>query len=285
MNLIVACNQKYVHPLRVMLTSFLESNKGECHSIYFLYSDVEKTTISKIKRFLEQRYNCVFLPTAVKKSDFSEFPVSHHFSIETYYRFLVQDVIPITENRVLWLDVDIIVRKSLKDFYSQDFEDKTLVVCKSINKQSQLLLDKLGCPEGSVYFNAGAILFNLNRLRNTALRDYGLFYERNKERITWLDQDILNAMYAQNTKLADHRIYNMQMFSNMQFSNEELQFIEENTAVVHFIGGVKPWHNGYDNPCIKYWKEYEGKAYSMWEKTVRFVKECRIKIITLVKRR
>lgn len=285
MNLIVACNQNYVHPLRVMLTSFLNSNTFEHHNIYFLYSDVDQESIVRVKHFLERKHLCTFVPIAVHKDDFTDFPVSHHFSIETYYRFLVQDIVPKTESRALWLDVDMIVRKSLKEFYYQNFNNNTLVVCKSINKEPKALLDKLGCPEGSIYFNAGCILFNLEHLRDTTLRDYSLFYEQNKERITWLDQDILNAMYAKKTQFADYRIYNMQMFSDTVFTEAELHFINEHTAIVHYIGGVKPWHSRYSNPCLTYWVEYEKQAYSTKETAISLIRRICVKLSNLVKRK
>ena len=273
MNFLVSANEKYMYPLRVMLTSLLESNLGEHHHIYFLHGAVSPKAIQTLKTHIEKKYDCDFYPKQISEGNFSEFPVSHHFSIETYYRFLVQDVVPASEDRVLWLDVDMIVRKPLNDFYYQDFDGKALIVCRSINKDPQKLLTKLGCPDGTVYFNAGTILFNLEMLRGRSLKEYHEFYMRNKDRITWLDQDILNAMYALKTKICDHRKYNMQMFADTKFSKEDLQFIEQYTAILHYIGGVKPWNDGFANPCKKYWSYYEKKALTLSERIFSLAKK------------
>lgn len=284
MNFLVSANKNYMYPLKVMLTSLLESNPGEHHHIYFLHSGVPLRIILALQSYVEKRYDCDFHVTKICEEDFIIFPVSHHFSIETYYRFLVQDIVPASENRVLWLDVDMIVRKSLHDFYYQDFDGNTLIVCKSINKDPQTLLTKLGCPKGTVYFNAGAILFNLDILRNISIKDYYDFYLNNKERITWLDQDILNAMYALKTKVCDYRIYNMQMFSDTSLTRDELHFIERNTAILHYIGSAKPWHVDYKNPCKHYWLYYEKMALTFKDRVFLLCKKIYKRLRNVVSR-
>lgn len=254
MNLLLAANDKYLPSLKVMLTSFCEENPGEHHSVFFLYSDVDEEQLEAIKTYFENTYDISFLPKIITKADFTIFPISHHFSIESYYRFLAAEVVPHEEDRVLWLDVDIIIKKSLRSFYDQDFEDKLLLVCRSINPNPGILLEKLQCPVGTVYFNAGVILFNLKKIREQyTVQDYYAYFAAHKNGITWLDQDILNGMYALKTKIADERVYNRQMFANTQFSEEELKEIREKTAVIHYIGDKKPWSHDYRNPCREYW--------------------------------
>lgn len=273
MNFLVAANEKYMHPLRVMLTSLLCNNKGENHNIYFLYNNVCKNSVASLKKYIEKNFDCNFNPCLIHEEYFNEFPISHHFSIETYYRFLAQDIVPQSEDRVLWLDADMIVRKPLNEFYYQDFEGKSLVACKSINTDPQALLDRLGCPQGAVYFNAGIILFNLNKLRGITLQDYYKFYEHNKEKIRWLDQDILNAIYALDVKIADYRIYNMQFFSN-PVPIEDQETVESMSAVLHYIGNKKPWDDDYANPYKKYWIENENRILTPRERIRRTVKKC-----------
>ncbi len=283
MNFLVAANEKYMHPLKVMLTSLLNNNKGESHNIYFLYSSVRNDTVVSLKKYVEKNFECNFNPRCIQEEDFKEFPVSHHFSIETYYRFLAQDIVPRSEDRVLWLDADMIVRKPLFEFYYQDFEGKSLVACKSINTNSQALLDRLGCPQGAVYFNAGIILFNLNKLRKVKLKDYYEFYEQNKEKIMWLDQDILNSMYALDVKILDYRIYNMQMFSN-PVSTEDRKIVESMSVVLHYIGNEKPWNDGYANPYKKFWIENENKILTSRERINRIAKKWAKKTLLKVKK-
>lgn len=257
MNLLLSSNNAYLSPMKTMLTSFCETNRGENHQIYFLYGNVDENALASIGCFFEKHYDIKFNSIRIDESAFKQFPVSHHFSIETYYRFLATEILPLEEERVLWLDVDIIVKKSLYEFYYQSFDGKMLATCKSINKHPEVLLDRLGCPDGTVYFNAGVILFNLELIRKTyTVGDFFSYFASHKENITWLDQDILNGMFAQQTKINEYRLYNYQMFSEDSFSKSELAFIYSNTAIIHYVGQKKPWHSGYRNPCIIFWRQY-----------------------------
>ena len=294
MNLLMSANDKYLSPLKVMLTSFCEENRGEHHNVFFLYSDVDESRLSAVKSFFESRYDISFILNKVTKGDFAAFPVSHHFSIEIYYRFLAADIVPSGEDRVLWLDVDTIVRKSLRSFYYQDFDDKMLVVCRSINKNPGILLKKLQCPDGTVYFNSGVILFNLKKIReHYSTADYYKYYEEHKSGITWLDQDILNGMYALKTKIADYRVYNRQMFEEACFSEEELKEIKEKTAILHYIGAKKPWMPDYRNPCKAYWDFYakamkrEEERFWFWQRlrSAAFMKKAKEKATGFLRRR
>lgn len=261
MNILVAANNNYYLPLKVMLTSLLENNDYEQHDIYLMYHEMNEDNVNELKKFIWERYHASVHPIHIRIDLFEGYSISHHFSIETYFRFLVQDIIPKSQKRILWLDSDMVVLKSLKDFYYQDFEDKSLVVCKSINKDPQALLSKLQCPNGAVYFNAGTILFNLEKIREeVSFKTYSDFYLANKDRITWLDQDVLNAVFALKTKIDDYKMYNMQFFDMPNFSKEELKELEKKTVILHFIGSVKPWHREYRNACKKYWYRYAKKV-------------------------
>ncbi len=257
MNLLISANNTYLSPLKIMLTSFCESNQNEHHHIYFLYGDVDEKELLSIGAYFEKHYDVTFTATKINTEDFKQFPISHHFSIETYYRFLVTDILPMEEDRVLWLDIDIIVKKSLYDFYYQDFQGNMIAACKSINKNPQTLLDQLGCPAGTVYFNAGVILFNLKLIRTKyTVDDFFSYYVSHKDRITWLDQDILNGVFALQTRIHDYHLYNYQMFNEECLQKSDLKFIETHTAIIHYIGAKKPWHSEYQNPCKKYWRKY-----------------------------
>src|SRR5699024_580953 len=139
---------------------------------------------------------------------------------------------------------------------NQDFCGKHIVACQSINENSLELIKKLELPEDSLYFNAGVILFNLKSIRvDIEPKSYFKYIEENSEKITWLDQDVLNVIYNQKTKFADKERYNYQVFSNRKFTPQNLQTIQNETAIIHYIGPLKPWHFQYENDLKKeYWK-------------------------------
>lgn len=52
------------------------------------------------------------------------------WSIEAYYRLMLLDILPSNVKRMFYFDVDIIVNKSLEDFYNINFEGNDLAACE-----------------------------------------------------------------------------------------------------------------------------------------------------------
>ena len=269
MNILIAINDGYYIPAKVMLTSLCENNRFEKHNVYLLYSQLKDYNIEDLKTTMAS-YGCIVNPVFVDDKNFEGLPVSHHFSIETYYRFLMQSKVPESLDRILWLDADMIIKGSLKEFYYQRFEDNYVVVCESINKDPSILIKKLCLPEGTTYFNAGIILFNLEMIRREINpRVYFEYARDHADRITWLDQDILNVIFAEKKKIDDYRIYNYQHFTNHIIPPSEKKILDNDTVVLHYIGSVKPWHFKYIGYTYKYYRKYARKYESITE-TLRF---------------
>lgn len=257
MNILIAINRKYLTPARVMLTSLFENNKQENITIYLLHSTLTNIEVDNLKFLVEKKYRAKLNDIMVDKKQFEGFPISHHFTIETYYRFLAQSILPKEVDRILWLDVDMIVKKSLEGLYYQDFGDTNIIVSQSINKNPESLIKKLQLNQDSKYFNAGMLLFNLAQIRkNITPTVYFDYIENNKEKITWLDQDVLNVIYNKSSKFVDYMKYNMQTFSDEEFDKSTIEKINEETVIIHYIGACKPWHYKYNNYCAKFYWEY-----------------------------
>ena len=112
MNILMAINDKYSRPAKVMLTSLCLNNTFEEHHVYLLHSSLSQKVIDDLVESLAA-YNCEVVPVFVDNKLFENLPVSHHFSIETYYRFLMQTMVPENVDRILWLDADMVVKGSL----------------------------------------------------------------------------------------------------------------------------------------------------------------------------
>ncbi|MCD2502364.1 glycosyltransferase family 8 protein [Clostridium sp. NSJ-145] len=256
MNILLAINSKYLLPAKVLITSIFENNDVNIN-IYLLHSSLNEVEIKELRKVVEGKYNGKLIDILINEKDFKDFPLSHHFTIETYYRFLAQSILPEEVDRILWLDADMIVKKSISDFYNQDFEGKYVVVCQSINKNPMEILQRLELDSTSKYFNAGTILFNLKDIRkNIKPSIYFEYIRDNKDKIKWLDQDVLNVIFNTSSKYDDNERYNKQIFSEHKFNAEQLEYIENNTAIIHYIGAIKPWHYKYENKCKNYYWRY-----------------------------
>lgn len=256
MNIFISANDRYILPTKVMLTSFLVNNSEEYHHIYFMYSSVSEENICALGELVGQ-YGADFIPVQVNSDSFGEFRRTERISVETYYRFLVTKILPDSESRALWMDVDLVVNGKLDDFYYQDFNGNHLAGCRDIGDHTEKL-EKLNCPEGSSYINAGVILFNAEKMRQYDLEDYCSYYTTHEKEITWFDQDVINGMFAGKISVWDCDLFNVQV-SNWRFKN---QYDLNQAAIIHYIGESKPWFTTYTNAAARVWDFYYAKTFN-----------------------
>lgn len=110
------------------------------------------------------------------KSDFDDrLPRNTQWSIETYYRLMLMDILPESVDRLMYLDVDLIINGSIEEFYHIDFAGDDVIAADDSNgkrtldtfgsKQIEMFHDMLA--QGFRYFNAGVMLFNVAQIRKT----------------------------------------------------------------------------------------------------------------------
>ena len=285
MNILLAFNSNYYMPALVLLKSLLVNNQW-CREIriYVLYSDLKPGEIQRFSQVAEESgiAKAIFLP--VGTDTFKDAPLHLKWiSRETYYRLLAQEMLPESVERVLYLDVDMIVMGSLEEFYHQDFEGKLLVACNryGLGGTDPKRLEQLTLPRDTIYFNAGTLLYDLAGQRQqidpNILYEYPvLFYQQLK----YGDQDVLNAVFYGLTKFADWRIYNC--FDNNITRQRQEDRVRRSCKIFHYNGRGKPWTERYwGRMAWLFWDyaqllpEYAGQYEALKEKHARFRKQRR----------
>lgn len=243
MNILISVNEKYLDKAETMLLS-LRRNTVEPIAVYLMTHSLSEKSIAGLEKYLGKNQMQLHV-VDVRSTGLEHLPLGNrHFSIEMYYRLLAQFLLP-EEDRVLWLDADIVIRGDLKDFYHQDFEGKLLCACADKSERGPEITgikEKLGLPERSVYFNSGVLLLNLAGLRQeTTLQQILAFADSLSDRLTYPDQDILNSLYAGKVKYLPWQVYNYQVLYDRVIDPETLKSVQ----ILHYVGETKPWDYHY----------------------------------------
>ncbi len=259
MNIAISLNQNYFVYTYVMLTSlFVNHQKAEL-TVYVLHSELTREQIEEFQR-LAQSYGGKVDSVFVDRTELcGQLPTTAEWTVEMYYRLMMPDLLPPDVERILYLDVDVIVNKSLRGFYHQDLGDKLFCVCKDVTELKCELWQQMFGPfleQGFAYFNSGVMLWNLKEIR----KQYNFaYYMRVAKELDYKlvapDQDLLNYCHWQQVKYADAAVYNQfaRVAHNAGKSGKE---VREKVAVLHFAG-TKPW--GADNAHFdieKIWWDY-----------------------------
>lgn len=264
MNIVCATDDNFVQHCCVMLTSVLLNNKNV--NVFILTEGLSELNYSILKDEVESKkgvFNCIIVDSTV----ISKFPMPIskdllHISQATYYRLLMSDILPIGVEKAIYLDCDIIVRKSLIELWECDITNYAIGAIHQITREIEDAT-RLNYPIEYGYFNAGVLLINIAYWRKnnipTKLFDY---IGENYNKIKYHDQDVLNAvLYNQSFSLE----YKWNMLGFL-FENEALKLMPESKndlikelkdpTLIHFTSSPKPWDkvclHPYRNEYFKY---------------------------------
>lgn len=198
--------------------------------------------------------------------------VKRKFDISVMARLFVDVLLGEDIKRVLYLDCDTLILKSLSRFFAMDLKDKLMAAAMEPTINTQIKID-IGIPANAAYFNSGVLLIDLDKYRKLRIRDRILnYYESIKMTSTFSDQDAINgAMLGQIMPISPG--YNF--FSNYRYwKYEELVKLSRVYSIIpkksfdkakmcphiiHFAGDDRPWYkfslNYYKPLYIEYKKE------------------------------
>ena len=247
--ILCACDARYLPHMATMLCSLLENNRVS--RIHLLYSFIKRREIDLLKKFVE-KYGSVLQCYEMRSADFQDLLIDKWASAAVYYRLLAPRILPVDINKILYLDCDLIVRRSLNDLWKTDLFDQAVAAVSDYDEDGP---QRLGLPEGCKYFNSGVLLINLDFWRRNNVSGRCLdFIRNNPEKIVYWDQDALNAILVGRWIAFDAR-WNCQKYF-------EDDIYDPHTAIVHFCGEhrFKPWHWSLQSPFKQEYHKYRLKT-------------------------
>ena len=263
MNIATALNKKYIPYTTTMLLSLAMNNREDIE-VYILSSELDDEDIALITEVLSP-YNVKIYSITIDRKLFGEkLPVSEQWSIEMYYRLMLCELLPLKVERILYLDGDLIVNKSIREFYHKDFENNEIIACfdkgglntadRYSKKNNEMFAEAYSC--GYKYFNSGVMLMNIEKMRTK----YSLAYyldamEKWDYKMEAPDQDILNWVHWKNVGYVDYKVYDL--FSRVAH-NQGMTYADvmRDVAIIHFAG-YKPWESSnFHYDIEKIWWEY-----------------------------
>ena len=245
--IVLAGDRNYTTQLETTIKSILYHNRDV--KIYILNQDIMPDWFRKprkIARMLGSEIIDVKLP---EQTVFQDWEKQDHISSIAYARFFIPEYVP--EDKVLYLDSDLIVNTSLEKLFSIDLENRLLAAVKDTD---------------GITFNTGVLLINNEKWRQEKLKERLIeqsvvtikeVKEGNFEHFNG-DQTILNQVCSSQW-LELNRIYNLQvghdivaLYNNWQ---EHLAF-NDKPVVIHFTTFRKPWTTLIANRYRDLWWEF-----------------------------
>lgn len=257
MKVVVTVNENYVYPLKVMLYS-LFSTQEEPVTVFLIYTDLSAASVEMLKAF-SASLGGELLEVRIEEDPFEKAPVMQHFSKEMYYRLLCPWLLP-SEERVLYLDPDIIVNDSLRSLWEMELDGALLAAARDRTIEALGSRTKYKLKKDSVYFNSGVLLMDLKRMREEIKREEvrALMIDR-KEDLEFPDQDMLNLLCEDRFKLIENA-YNLApifLYPKEYLGTLSKKRTKHFAKIVHYAGPKKPWNSGYRRAMFPLWARAE----------------------------
>lgn len=261
-NICFSSDNNYAQHLAVTLASVLANNDDSLH-VYVLDGGISDENKQKILA-LKKDYDFEIEFIQIDKSMFDKCPAGkkNHVTLATYYRLLLAEICSHVD-KILYLDVDLVIRSSLKELFEIDMTGKYFAGVSDC--EEHINAPRLGLEK---YCNAGVILLNLQKWREDNITEkFFRWMEENSERIVLHDQDVINCV-LQSGMLKIDDVWNVQV-SKYDSSKDFVKMLPD-AKIIHYIGKHKPWHSNNKqlakDEYFKYlkltqWKNYIYKYY------------------------
>ena len=248
----IACctDSHYLKYCLTMLLSLSEQHIGEDVHVHILgngLSDSEIGLLHESSGFPHSAITHYSLDGATLK----KLPqgIYNYISPTTYARLFLSEILPKELHRVIYLDCDLIVVDSLRPLWEYDLQEAEIGAVEDCGSGDLALYQRLKMTGKHPYFNAGVLLIDLNKWRNTYFIDRALEYiKNNASHLIYADQDVLNVLCEGKTCYLPFRfnLYEPLLRKKIPFIRREaLPTIPEARnlpAVIHFTYVHKPWY-------------------------------------------
>ena len=245
--IVLAGDRNYTTQLETTIKSILYHNRDV--KIYILNQDIMPDWFRKPRKIARMLGSDIIDVKLPEQAVFQGWETREYISPMTYARYFIPDYI--SEDKVLYLDSDLIVNQSLEPLFEIDFYEYLLAAAWDTD---------------GVTFNAGVMLINNKKWRQEKLKerlieqsivtlkevDEGKFENFNG------DQTILNQICSSRWLELD-RGYNLQVGHDVTaFYNKWENYFNElvSPSIIHFVSYRKPWSTLIANRYRDLWWEF-----------------------------
>ncbi|MDY5940328.1 MAG: glycosyltransferase family 8 protein [Eubacteriales bacterium] len=257
--ILATLDRNYIPYFNVMLFSLLESNPEEFFEVYLLHDSLCPSDMTDSIRILGDRG--VLRLVGIREEELSEAPTTDRYPKEIYYRIFAAKYLPETLDRILYLDPDLIVNKSIRELYDMPMGTAFFAAASHIgnilHRFNELRLDM---DEDMPYINSGVMLINLRQLRKEQRCEEVFDYIRtHKGKLILPDQDIISGLYGNRIIPVDCYRYNMTerlfLFHRQSGDRMDLDYVRRHAVIIHYCGRNKPWKNRYIGSLDVFYQE------------------------------
>ena len=264
-NILIACDKNYAQYYGVMLTSLFANNRECGFHIYWITDGSISQKDKAIFNKLVTKYKSYISIYEIDNKCYANYPQSGHINCAAYYNLNASKILPEEVHRIIYMDGDMVVNGDIRPLWEIDLHENVCAQVLGAAYYDEEQYERLGYDKKYGVYNNGVTVYDFDKLRQMDFSNKALqFIMDNPEKVTWMDQDVINIFLHDKTLRLSYR-YN---FQTLALTQERWQHYDDafrrevlsessNPIVVHYTGHIKPWQiRYYGFPFGSLWDKY-----------------------------
>lgn len=264
--IVFGIDKSYILQAFTVMHSVLKNTKSEIHFIVLSKDKIEEYT-DEFTDILSKTYDNFTLDIRrVQGEAFDNVQIFHkHLSMSSYFRLLIPELVK-EYDKCIYLDSDILVNGDIQELFHTDIngyyfggvQDCHLVFGNNYFGIKEHI--KTNMPFVKTYINAGVLVMNLKKLRDSNMAAEFLFQAKQKNR--YEDQDVINLCCYKAIKTLPIKFNMFQHYTgsvvecplNSVYTRSEIEIGRSEPAILHFNSRYKPWENRKYKSSDRWWE-------------------------------
>lgn len=273
--IVLSADNYYLPYIATLINSIkLNSSNNHNYDIIVMHKNISVQGQERVQRSIQdaKNFSLRFVNVAGFNEKFKKLFLRGHFTIETWFRLLMPDLFT-NYDKILYLDSDMVAITDVADLFQTNINGYLLAACHDADtaglyngyepKKKNYMDNHLKLSSPYDYFQAGVILFNLKKFRETYTVEEMLKLAASRE---WqlLDQDVLNILAKDKVKyidmswnvMFDWRYIRRQDIISLAPKNlsDEYDQAHARPKIIHYAGPDKPWNDPLADYADYFWK-------------------------------
>lgn len=258
LSIVYATDDNYSQHVAVSILSIYKTALDiSLYEFYILGNNLSPHIEHKLRKMLNSIgivYNIIEI-----SSFFNNLPTGiaiANLSISTYSRLFLAEILPKNVDKVLYLDCDTLIVRDISSL--QDFPMGDYMICGVEDTMYPEMKIQIGLNKEDSYINAGVLLINLKKWRETDITIRFLdFIKKFNAKVPHLDQGVINGVLRNHQLLpltynvqspiyAIHKYEDLLKFHSIDkfYSKEEVKQAKNSPTILHFTSFFleRPWY-------------------------------------------
>lgn len=247
-NIVYATDKSYEMQTFVSLYSLVSAADEEEYSIFIIGSDLTNEFKENVCQ-LENHSNVFQIEfLQIDTDSFDNLPEPRHLSKGIYYRLMLNSILPVSDEYVLYIDSDTLIIESIADIFNLELNDAVIAAAPHYELASYFY----GLSINTRWYQTGVLYIDLGSWEKKEI-EANLFEFIKKEDITKVPiQKALNTGIDEELRCPIEPKYN---YTNDWMRASRRRNIDIRPKIIHFAGSRKPWYHKTVHPYKQSWFE------------------------------